>query len=113
LGSQELLQYNGGMMAYRRNSNTMRFFQKWQVEWNRYGKRDQGALLRALYDQPLKLFVLMNQFNASTRYNMPGGEIAILHHNTEARRWNGIINGRIDSETAWESVSRYNPAKKD
>lgn len=113
LGSQELLQYNGGMMAYRRNTNTARFFDNWQREWQKYGKRDQGALLRALYGKPLRMFVLMNQWNATTRYELPPGEIAILHHNTDARRWNGIVEGRIDSPEAWAAVKRFNPKVKD
>jgi glycosyltransferase involved in cell wall biosynthesis len=107
MGDMELLQYNGGMMAYRRNRHTRRFFEKWQSEWQKYGKRDQGALLRALYDRPLRVFVLMNQWNATTRYELPPGEIAIKHHNMEARRWNGIIQGRIDSPEAWQAVKKY------
>lgn len=106
MGGQELLQYNGGMMAYRRNQNTRRFFQTWQNEWQKYGKRDQGALLRALYDKPLRTYVLLNQWNATTRYEMPKGEIAIKHHNMEARRWNGLIQGRIDSPEAWQAVKK-------
>jgi len=113
MGGQQLLQYNGGMMAYRRNANTRRFFQKWQEEWQKYGKRDQGALLRALYDKPLRVFVLMNQFNATTRYEMPKGEIAIRHHNMEARRHNGIIHGRLDSPEAWAAVEKFNPKVRD
>lgn len=109
MGSQELLQYNGGMMAYRRNTNTGRFFKRWLTEWDRYGKRDQGALLRALYASPLRMFLLMNQWNATTRYELPPGEIAIKHHNIEARRWNGLIPGRIDSPEAWQAVKRFNP----
>jgi hypothetical protein len=97
------------MMAYRRNANTRRFFSRWLSEWDRYGKRDQGALLRALYASPLRMFLLMNQWNATTRYAMPPGEIAIKHHNTEARRWNGIVNGRIDSKEAWQAVKRFDP----
>jgi hypothetical protein len=107
MGGMDLLQYNGGMMAYRRNSNTVRFFKKWQAEWQKYGKRDQGALLRALYSRPLRTFVLMNQWNATTRYEFPPGEIAIKHHNMEARRWNGIIKGRIDSNEAWRAVEKF------
>lgn len=113
MGSQELLQYNGGMMAYRRNANTRRFFAKWLSEWDRYGKRDQGALLRALYSNPLRMFVLMNQWNATTRYELPPGEIAIKHHNVQARRWNGLVNGRIDSPEAWAAVKQFNPKVKE
>lgn len=107
MGSTELLQYNGGLMAYRRNYNTDQFFQRWQVEWQKYGKRDQGALLRALYDRPLRIFALMNQWNATTRYEFPVGEIAVKHHNMEARRWAGLIKDRIDSPEAWAAVKKY------
>jgi hypothetical protein len=113
MGSQELLQYNGGMMAYRRNANTKRFFAKWLSEWDRWGKRDQGALLRALYAAPLRMFLLMNQWNATTRYELPPGEIAILHHNIEARRHNGIVQGRLDSDEAWRAVKKFNPKVKE
>lgn len=106
MGSQHLLQYNGGLMAYRRNTHTKLFFERWQSEWDKYGKRDQGALLRAIYAKPLRMFVLMNQWNATTRYEMPYGKIAVKHHNMEARRWSGIIDGRIDSREAWEKVDR-------
>lgn len=106
MGNQELLQYNGGLMAYRRNANTRNFFERWQAEWQKYGKRDQGALLRALYARPLRLFLLMNQWNATTRYPMPPGKIAVKHHNMEARRWSGIINARIDSQEAWAQVDK-------
>jgi hypothetical protein len=110
MGSMELLQYNGGVLAYRRNKNTERFFEKWQQEWEKYGKRDQGALLRALYDKPLRIFVLMNQWNATTRYVMPPGKIAIKHHNMQARRWSGVIHHRIDSDEAWQAVEKYQGA---
>lgn len=113
MGSQELLQYNGGMMAFRRNSNTHRFFERWLAEWDKYGKRDQGALLRALYGNPLRVFLLMNQWNATTRYELPPGEIAIKHHNIEARRHNGIVQGRLDSAEAWQAVKRFNPKVKE
>jgi hypothetical protein len=49
----------------------------------------------------------MNQWNATTRYELPPGEIAIKHHNMEARRWNGIIRGRIDSDEAWQAVEKF------
>jgi len=107
MGSSELLQYNGGVLAYRRSSNTKQFFERWQKEWNKYGKRDQGALLRALYAKPLRMFLLLNQWNATTRYELPHGDIAIKHHNMEARRWQGVIHERIDSPEAWAEVKKY------
>ena len=103
-------QYNGGMMAFQRCEATKRFFSAWQTEWQRFGKRDQGALLRALYKNPLRLHLLMNEWNASDRYPPPPGEVAIWHHNTRARRWGGLIKGRIDSAAAWQAVKAFERA---
>jgi len=113
LGTDQALQYNGGMMAYRRNARTERFFTAWQEEWQRWGKRDQGALLRALHAAPLRLYVLGNQWNASKRYPLPPGKLALLHHNTEARRWSGLIRGRLDSKEAWQLAGRWNGRQSD
>ena len=108
LGTREgAMQYNGGMMAFRRNDRTAKFFKLWQEEWQRWGKRDQGALLRALYRQPLRMYILMNQWNASDRYPLPPGEIAVMHHNVQARRWGGLVEGRLDSTVAWQKVSDW------
>lgn len=108
LGTKEgAFQYNGGMMAYRRNSRTATFFKYWNEEWNHWGKRDQGALLRALYKMPLRIFLLPNNWNATDRYDFPSGDLHIIHHNTKARRWSGIIQGRIDSTEAWKAVDRW------
>ena len=107
MGTREALQYNGGMMAFRRCDRTREFFGLWQREYQRWCKRDQAALLRAVHTYPLRLFVLCNQWNATTRYEPPVGELAILHHNTQARRWGGIVRGRTDSGEAWEAVRRW------
>lgn len=107
LGSDELLQYNGGVLAFRRCRRVERFFDLWQAEWRKYGKRDQGALLRALYRHPMRLCVLPNLWNASTRYDLPPGQVAVLHHNMEARRWGGLVWGRTDGEEAWKAVERW------
>lgn len=106
IGCEEVMQYNGGVFAFRRCPNVERFFKLWNKEWQKYAGRDQGALLRALHKNPVKLLVLGNQWNASTRYPLPG-EVVILHHNMEARRWGGLIYGRTDSEEAWKRVKDH------
>lgn len=111
LSPEGSFQYNGGMMAFRRSEATRDFFRSWQTEWQKYGKRDQGALLRALYGNPLRLYLLGNQWNASDRYPTPDGEIAVWHHNTQARRWGGLIKGRIDSPEAWAAVETWKARK--
>lgn len=108
MGTREhAFQYNGGMMAFRRNERTEEFFRLWREEWDRWAARDQGALLRALYQHPLKQLTLWNNWNASDRYDDPPGEVTIWHHNMSARRHSGIIHGRIDSEEAWEKVEEW------
>ncbi|MCB0196369.1 MAG: glycosyltransferase [Anaerolineae bacterium] len=101
---ENVLQLNGGVFAYRRNERTKRFFELWLSEWNRYGKRDQAALHRALWQQPLKVYVLGNEWNTVTRYDEPEITAGILHYPTTARRWEGRIDGRLDSAEAWAAV---------
>jgi len=107
MGTDEVLQYNGGVFAFRRSDRTAEFFKLWQSEWQRWAGRDQGALLRALYLYPMKLFVLSNQWNASDRYPDPIGKIAVWHHNIEARRWAGKVGDRLDSPKAWKMVEMW------
>lgn len=104
LGSDELLQLNGGVFAFRRCARVERFFRRWRQEWEHYGKRDQAALLRALYAEPLKVYVLGNEWNTVTRYMDASQSAGILHYPTTARRWSKRIDGRLDSPEAWRAV---------
>ena len=104
LGSENILQLNGGVLGYRRNSNTKKFFELWMEEWQRWGKRDQAALHRALFLAPLKTYVLGNEWNLIDRYDDLSRSAGVLHYATMARRWKGRINGRLDSEEAWAAV---------
>jgi hypothetical protein len=104
LGSEEMLQLNGGVFAFRRGDPAARFFRAWHGEWQRYGARDQAALDRALYADPLRVYVLGNEWNTVTRYLPAERSAAILHYPMMARRWRGRINGRLDSSEAWAAV---------
>jgi hypothetical protein len=107
IGTDRVFQYNGGMFAFRRCPSVERFFASWNEEWQRWAARDQGALLRALYGNPLRLFVLFNQWNCTDRYPVPVGDIAVWHHNTKARRWARSIRGRTDGTDAWRAVDEW------
>ena len=108
MGTDETMQYNGGLFAFARITRTEKFFKLWNDEWQVYAGRDQGALLRALYTQPVKLFILGNQWNASDRYPPPKvGKVALWHHNIEARRWAGKVGDRLDSQKAWDMVRTW------
>lgn len=113
LGTKEALLINGGAFAFRRNKRTAAFFKHWFNEWDRHAGRDQGALLNALYANPLRTYWLCNEWN--TLITLKGheypprrkGSAGIIHEVGEARRWEGQISGRIDGPQAWERVRQW------
>lgn len=105
LGSEKLLQLNGGVFAYRRNETTREFMKRWNEEWNVYAKRDQSPLDKVLYSMPIRLFVLGVEWNTVTRYYDANRTAGILHYPMTARRWAGRIDGRLDSKEAWSKVN--------
>jgi len=106
------LQWNGGVWAFGRNERIARFFARWQTEWERYAGRDQGALIRAMYSEPLKTYVLSNHWNTFPKYTKGIETAGLFHYPGDARRWKGLINGRIDSEEAWKAVKRFQRRRK-
>jgi len=111
IGTDRVMQYNGGVFAFRRTAATKEFFEGWNREYDRWCGRDQGALLRSFHTTPMRTFVLLNQWNASDRYELPPGDLAIIHHNMEARRYGKGIKGRLDGSDAWREVKRFGAAK--
>ncbi len=107
LGTSELIQLNGGVFAFQRNERTAAFFRCWHEEWHRWGKRDQAALLRALWKHPIRLYVLGNEWNTITRYDPPEKAAFLLHYPMTARRWRGKVRGRSDSQEAWARVRAW------
>ncbi len=107
VGSPHAQQYNGGVWSFRRNKSTARFFARWLGEWERYGQRDQGALLRALHAAPIRVFVLGNEWNTFPKFQSGVQTAGLLHFPGEARRWGGAIPGRIDSPEAWAMVKQF------
>jgi hypothetical protein len=112
IGTDELIQLNGGVFAFQRNKRTKAFFTAWHEEWAKYGKRDQAALLRALFMHPLKLYVLGNQWNTITRYDDASISAGILHYPMTARRWRGVVHARSDDPAAWEMVKEFEKSQK-
>jgi len=101
------LQYNGGVWAFGRNERIARFFARWQAEWERYAQRDQGALIRAMYTDPLKVLVLGNEWNTFPKYTKGITTAGLMHYPGDARRWRGLLPGRIDSDAAWGKVKEF------
>lgn len=65
------LQLQAGVFWVARNARTRKLFALWRDEWDKYQNQDQGALLRALYRYPVKVWLLGRAFN--------GG--AVIGHN--------------------------------
>lgn len=114
IGCAEVIQLNGGVFAFQRNARTAAFFHAWHEEWKQWGKRDQGALLRALFANPVKLYVLGNwPYNLIVRYaNMEGipdaeATAVLKHFPMSARRWRGKVIERSDSRAAWSAVDQW------
>ena len=62
----EPLQLQGGLFFFQRNEAVDRFFSVWRSEWLRFKGQDQGALLRALMQCPLRLWLLGYPWNGGT-----------------------------------------------
>ncbi len=101
------LQINGGVWAFARNARVAAFFKRWQFEWEKHAQRDQGALLRALYADPLKVWWLGNEWNTFDKYCRNITTAGLMHYPGDARRWKGAIQGRIDSPEAWSAVKHW------
>ncbi len=60
------LALQGGVFFWRKNERTRAFFRAWREEWLRWKGQDQGALLRALWRAPLRVWVLGRPFNGGS-----------------------------------------------
>lgn len=109
LGTGNLLQFNGGVFGLTRNETTEKLFNGWHDEWEKYGKRDQAALDRVLYNLPVRVYTLGVEWNTVTRYYDKSRSAGILHFPLESRRWVGRIDGKLSE--AWASVHPDNKPK--
>jgi len=106
VGTLYALQFNGGVWAFRRGKAMAAFMERWWREWEVHAQRDQGALIRALYASPVKIFVLGNEWNKFPKYTPECETAGVMHYPGDARRWEGKLPGRIDSPAAWARVRR-------
>lgn len=59
----EPLQLQAGVMFVRRNERTRALWERWAYEWRWYAGEDQGALLRALREAPVRIWLLGRPWN--------------------------------------------------
>jgi hypothetical protein len=106
------LQWNGGVWAFGRNERIRAFFIRWQIEWEVHAQRDQGALVRAMYTDPLKIWLLGNEWNTFKLYSRNITTAGLRHYPGDARRWDGMVPGRIDSPEAWRMVKLHEERRR-
>jgi len=106
------LQWNGGVWAFGRNARVKGFFDRWLREWEVHAQRDQGALVRAMYEAPLRILTLGNEWNTFLKYSKGVTTAGLMHYPGNARRWKGILPGRIDSREAWAVVREFEGRKR-
>lgn len=106
------LQWNGGVWAFGRSERIAAFFSRWQEEWEVHAQRDQGALVRAMYADPLRIWLLGNEWNTFPKYMPTDKTAGLLHFPGDARRWKGLIPGRIDGKEAWKMAETFERQRK-
>lgn len=107
LGTLFLLQFNGGVWAFRRCPASQLLMETWRSQWEIHAQRDQGAFVRALHAHPVRMLVLGNEWNTFPKYTPNVRTAGVMHYPGNARRWAGKLPGRIDSPAAWAVVQRY------
>lgn len=111
IGSPDALQLAGGVVAFRRTQPVKRFLEAWHKEWKVLARRDQGALLRALYKHPVRMLVIGNEWNSFTGL-FKGTTAGILHHRGgPARRIAGWREGRLDDRQKWRHLAKGQPKR--
>lgn len=78
----DVLYYNSGVIFFRRNERTQRMFQAWSREWERWGKHDQLALVRAIHRHPVRIAPMRPPFNTHHK----GTAKFIFHNHRSASR---------------------------
>lgn len=114
-GTAESLQINGGVWGFRRCPIMRRFFARWYDEWAKYKGRDQGALIRAMYTEPMRVLWLGNEWNTlvtlKDKEYHPGikGSAGVVHYVGRARRWEGQVptGHGLDDPVAWKMVEAW------
>lgn len=82
LGHGHLMYYNSGVIFFNRNPRVEALMSAWADEWNRYGRQDQMALLRAISRSPVRIAAMRQPWNTHI-----GSEARfIFHRHRTARR---------------------------
>ena len=59
----EFIQYNTGVMFFRKCDAVEKLMTAWHEEWQRWGRQDQPAMFRAMYRHPVRIAPMREPFN--------------------------------------------------
>jgi len=58
------LQLQAGVMWFNKSDRVLELFDAWRDEWNKFKRQDQAALIRALQQHPLRIWILGLDWNS-------------------------------------------------
>ena len=102
LGSNEILQWAGGVWAFQRNERTRRWLTLFHEEWKRYSHTDQQAMMRSLWRSGVRAWTLGTEWNTFAHKGELNRSAGIYHFATAARGWGGI---KHDGRKLWRKWS--------
>ena len=77
-----LCYWNSGVVFFGRSIRAKELFQAWHAEWQRWGKHDQMALLRALHKHPVRMVAVRECWNTHKKALAQ----FVFHNHRTARR---------------------------
>jgi hypothetical protein len=63
-GSRDVLQYQAGVLFFRKSDAVKKLFENWRREWLKFKEQDQGAFIRALIQSPVSIMLLGTGWNS-------------------------------------------------
>ena len=97
--------YNAGMIAYKKNEATIKLFEEWYRICRKLIYRgDQPPLMHALLTNPVKLYILHQNYNLRTPFmvSLPAFKAKILHgRNIDFEKAARIVNVNADVQRVW------------
>ena len=85
LGGRFWHQPMSGVFGWRRNERTEEFYTLWADEWQQFGRRDQPAMIRALWKSRVTALWLGTEWNYFLHRGNPERGGVVLHFPTAAR----------------------------
>lgn len=82
IGTDEHMYFNSGVIFFKRNERTEAMMKAWHEEWQRWGKHDQMALLRAIHRCPVQIAPMRHPWNTHKKREAE----FIYHKHRQARR---------------------------